>query len=66
MSDITNLIKESTCDIIAITTIWALLNNPDIPLNYFKYNNNEIYNINPTYKTIFGVGISLYIISKYY
>jgi hypothetical protein len=66
MTDITNLIKTITVDILAVTTIWALLNNPDIPLNYFKYNNNEIYNINPTYKTIFGVGISLYIISKYY
>jgi len=65
MSDITKLIKESTCDIIALTTIWALLNNPDIPLNYFKYN-NKLYDFNTTYKIIFGVGISLYIISKYY
>jgi len=65
MSNIANLIKGSTCDIIALTTIWALLNNPDIPLNYFKYN-NKLYDFNPTYKTIFGVGISLYIISKYY
>ena len=60
------MIKDVAVDIIAITTIWALLNNPDMPLNYFKNNENKIYDINPTYKTIFGVGVSLYIISKYY
>jgi hypothetical protein len=66
MSDITKLIKDCTYDIITITTIWALLNNPDIPLNYFKYNDNKLYDIHPTYKTLFGIGVSFYVLSKYY
>jgi hypothetical protein len=65
MTDTINLIKNVAVDILAVTTIWALLNNPDIPLNNLKYN-NKLYDFSPTYKTIFGVGVSLYIISKYY
>jgi hypothetical protein len=65
MTDTVNLIKNIAVDILAVTTIWALLNNVDIPLNNLKYN-NKLYDFNPTSKTIFGVGISLYIISKYY
>jgi hypothetical protein len=65
MTDTTDLIKNIAVDILAVTTVWALLNNPDIPLDNLKYNNKQYY-FNPTYKTIFGVGFSLYIISKYY
>jgi hypothetical protein len=66
MTDITKLIKGSTYDIIAITTIWALLNNPDMPLNYFKYNDNKHYVIHPTYKILIGIGVSFYVLSKYH
>jgi hypothetical protein len=66
MTDIINLMKGITVDIIAITTIWGLLNNPEIPLNYFKNYDNKIYHIDPTYKILVGVGFSMYIMSKYY
>ena len=59
-------VKGSTYDIISVTILWALLNNPDMPLNYFKYNDNKIYDIHPTYKTILGISVSFYVLSKYY
>jgi hypothetical protein len=65
MTDITNLIKGSTHDIIAVTTIWALINNQPISY-YFKYNNTEFYYTYLTYKTLIGVGVSFYVMSKYY
>lgn len=67
MTDITNLIKGSTYDIIAVTTMWALINNPYLPMNYyFKYNNIEFYDITPRYRTMIGLGLSFYVLSKYY
>ena len=64
MTYITHLIKGSTYHIIAVTTIWALINNQPISY-YFKYN-IEFYDTYLTYKTMIGVGVSFYVMSKYY
>lgn len=54
------LIKDVAIDMICVTTIWGLLNNPYMPLNY------KFHNQLPMYITIFGTGISLFVMKKYF
>ena len=60
MIDTDKLIKNATIDIIAVTTIWGLLNNPYMALS------NKFINQVPMCITIFGTGISLFVIKKYF
>ena len=69
MSDTNNLIKSATCDIIAVISIWGLINNSYLLNNLifkFYYNN---YNLNisysPVYTTILGTSISIFMLYKY-
>ena len=67
MSD--KLIKHVAVDIIAITSMWALLNNPYMANAYtFKFYLNSYHchlNYSPTYSTIFGLGLSTIVLLKY-
>ena len=46
-------------DIICITTIWGLLNNPYMAIS------NKYLNISPICITPLGIGLSLFVIKKY-
>jgi len=67
MSD--NLIKEVAFDVIAVTCIWSLLNNPYLANGYhykFCINSNHYYvNCSPVYSIIFGLGVSTAVLVKY-
>ena len=56
------LIKDVALDIICITTVWSVLNNPYI--NFNIYFNNKIYNISPI-TPLMGLSFSIYLIAKY-
>jgi len=58
MSDTNNLIKNAAIDIICVTTMWGLLNNPYIAVNN-KYNNA------PIYMATLGSVVSIFVIAKY-
>jgi hypothetical protein len=62
MSDTNQLIKDVAVDIICVTTMWSLLNNPYMAFNYAK--SDKLY-ITPTYLTIFGCSVTAFILSKY-
>lgn len=63
------LIRNVAIDIITITTMWGLLNNPYISnlytfkfyLNSYDYNDNHL----PRYSSILGIAVSTIILSKY-
>jgi hypothetical protein len=59
------LIKHIAVDIICITTIWSLVNNPNFTVNYYIRLNNNLYNISPMYNIIAGFGITFYVLTKY-
>jgi len=54
------LIKNVAIDMIAITSMWALLNNPYMA-NAYHYN----VNYSPVYSTILGIGVSTFVLIKY-
>jgi hypothetical protein len=59
------LIKDVAFNIIGITTIWSLLNNPHLAnINYI--NNNYVQNNLGLCKTILGLSLSGYFLAKYY
>jgi hypothetical protein len=58
MSD--RLIRDIAVDVLCITTIWGLLNNP-----YVAMSDNPLNNM-PLFTTVFGAGISIFVITKYY
>ena len=60
MSNTDRLIKDVAIDIICATTIWGLLNNPYMALST-KYHSPA-----PICITIFGTGISLFLMKKYF
>jgi len=60
MSDTDQLIKDIAIDIICVTTIWGLLNNPYMALS------TNFHNKVPMCITIFGTGISLFVMKKYF
>jgi hypothetical protein len=68
MRDISNVIKECTYDIISVITIWSLLNHPYLHMTYPTYNKNIIIfnDIHPVSRTLVGLGVSFYVLSKYY
>ena len=53
------LIKNIAIDIICITTIWGLMNNPYVALS------NRPCDFMPMATTIIGGGVSIFVISKY-
>jgi hypothetical protein len=59
-TDTNTLIKNIATDIICITTIWGLLNNPYMALS------NKFLNTTPICITTLGIGISLFVIKKYF
>ena len=65
MSDTNNLIKDVAIDIICVTTMWNLLNNPYMALNYYPKLDNKLSDITPTCLMIFGVGVSAFVVKKY-
>jgi hypothetical protein len=62
-------IKTAIIDIVSITTIWGLINCSDnISCNFFmnsKYFNLE-FNYSKKYLIIVGLGVSGYVLGKYY
>ena len=64
------LIKNVAIDMIAITSMWALLNNPYMAnayhLKFFmnSYHYNEV-NYLPVYSTMLGIGVSTMVLIKY-
>jgi hypothetical protein len=54
------LIKNVAFDIIAITSMWALLYNPYM-VNSYHYNVNYL----PVYSTMLGIGVSTLVLIKY-
>jgi hypothetical protein len=54
------LIKNIAIDLICITTVWGLLNNP-----YVAFSNRPCA-LMPMATTIIGGGISIFAISKYF
>ena len=60
MSDTDKLIKNIAIDIMCVTTIWGLLNNPYTALS------NKFHTPVPMCITIFGTGISLFVMKKYF
>ena len=65
MSDTNNLIKDVAVDLICVTTMWALLNNPYMALNYYPSLNNSLRDITPMCTMLLGFGISAFAIKKY-
>ena len=68
MTDTNKLIKDVAYDIIGITTMWALLNNPYLVHNNTilkLYYNNYYINYSSSYLTIFGIGASICLLRKY-
>ena len=67
MSD--NLIKEIAFDVIAVTCIWGLLNNPYLANAYhykFYINSNHYYVIySPVYSMMLGIGVSTAVLVKH-
>jgi len=61
MTDTDRLIKDAVIDIIAITTIWSIFNNPYIGCSHFF--NNKINTI--SCQIVIGFSISIYAIKKY-
>jgi len=59
MTDTNKLIKDVAVDIMCVTTIWGLVNNPYMALS------SKFHNLTSNCITIFGVGVSLYVIKKY-
>ncbi len=66
MSDTNHLIKEVALDIICVTTMWAILNNPYTALNYYPKLNNGLRDITPMCTLLLGFGISAFVIKKYW
>jgi hypothetical protein len=60
------LIKSAAIDIIAITSMWALLNNPYMANTYhFHFSNHYRLNYSPVYSTMLGIGFSTIVLIKY-
>jgi hypothetical protein len=57
-------------DIIAINTIWGIINSTVLQQDFSFYMNTPYFNVRfnykPSYLTLFGCGISLSVLSKYY
>lgn len=60
MTNTDKLIKDIAIDIMCVTTIWGLLNNPYMALS------SKFFNSVPMCITIFGTGISLFVMKKYF
>jgi len=58
-TDTNTLIKNIATDIIGVTAIWGLLNNPYMALS------NKFHNTTSICMTTLGIGLSLFIIKKY-
>jgi len=69
MTDTNNLIKNVATDIMSLTIMWGLINNPCINYNYYIDFNigtfNSRCNFNTSYLTLIGIGTSTYILMKY-
>lgn len=70
MSNNNSLITDVTFDIIALTTVWGLINSQK-STNGFSFYINSRYinyelNYRQSYNVFLGTGISLYLLSKYY
>jgi hypothetical protein len=70
MSNINSLITNVTFDIIAVTTIWGLINSEQSKNGFSFYINSKYINYELNYRhsyNIFlGAGVSALILSKYY
>jgi hypothetical protein len=58
------LIKNVAFDIIAVTSMWALLNNPYM-VNINSHHYNVKYLLVSVYSTMLGIGISTFVLIKY-
>ena len=65
MCDTNNLIKDVAIDIICLTTMWNLLHNPYMALNYYSKLDNKFNEITTTCLMVFGVGVSALVVKKY-
>lgn len=63
MSNIESLIKDAVIDIVALTTVWSLLNNRQV--YFYATINDARYDLNPTYRMLIGIGVSTYVLLKY-
>ena len=63
------LIKNVAFDMIAITSMWALLYNPYMVNTYhYKFFINSYHcnvNYSPIYSTMLGIGVSTFVLIKY-
>jgi hypothetical protein len=60
------LIKSVAIDIITITSMWALLNNPYMANVYhFNFSYHENLNYSPAFSTMLGIGVSTIVLIKY-
>ncbi len=70
MSDTNKLIKQVTFDIISIITILGVMNGSFLSeyysVNGYIYNFKISYNYSPLLKTTLGMGISGYLLFRYY
>jgi len=55
------LIKNIAVDILCLTTLWSLLNNPYTAIRYYTDKTTYL----PTVLTGIGVGVSMIVINKY-
>lgn len=60
MTNTDKLIKDVAIDIMCLTTIWGLVNNPYMALS------TKYHSLVPICITIFGTGISLFLMKKYF
>jgi len=70
MSNLNSLITNTTFDIIALTTLWGLINSEQSKNGFSFYINSKYinYELNyrQSYNIILGTGVSIFLLSKYY
>ena len=56
-----DIVKSVVIDIIFVTSVWSFVNHPHLQMS----TNIDDGRISPIIKMIIGVGLSVYVISKY-